>query len=286
MPRSSTQGRGRYQVTRQLIESKEINYLSESIGEFSTITPAKLAKINAGMVEVNRACQAFSKKNTQTSSQLMTLTMLNDAPYRRLRQCLAEIKKKSDALAEAYFKIKKKKAKIKGWEEEQTEFADVCIEEANYEIQSYKDTVEAGLKEIALFQSVYSDIMKSHNIPENWDELDMENDEISHHLKMIFRLCFKDVINNGKLGMGTMEYLEQYGLHAQTCYTLTADYVNSVNEMLQKKEGMPTVNSLYDWLDKMAETFKDAHKNVLKRIGITELIKDEYLYMEHNKNMS
>ena len=48
MPRSSMQGQGHYQVTRQLIESKEINYLSKSIGEFSTITPAKLAKINAG----------------------------------------------------------------------------------------------------------------------------------------------------------------------------------------------------------------------------------------------
>ena len=269
-----------------ITHQKKISYLVESAGEFTTLTSSKLDKINRRMMEVNRACQIFSKKNTQTSSQLMTLTMLNDAPYRRLRQCLAEIKKKLSGLAESYFKIKKKKIEIEGWRKENTAMANVCIEEATYEVQSSKDIIEASLKEIAMFQSVYDEIIKSHNIPENWDELDMENDEISHHLKMIFRLCFKDVVHSGRLGMGTMEYLEQYGLHAQTCYALTADYVSSVDEMLQSKEGMPTVNSLYDWLDKMAETFKDAHKDVLKRIGITELIKDEYLYMEHNKNMS
>lgn len=269
-----------------LTHHKEIDYLVESVGGFTTLTPAKLDKINRGMAEVNRACQVFNKKNTQTSSQLMTLTMLNDAPYRRLRQCLAEINKKSSALAESYFKIKKFKVEISEWEKEDSEMSLVLIEEAHYKINSTKELIEASLKEIAMFQSVYHEIIKSHNIPDNWDELDMENDEISHHLKMIFRLCFKDVVHSGRLGMGTMEYLEQYGLHAQTCYTLTADYVNSVDEMLKSKEVMPTVNSLYDWLDKMAETFQDAHKDVLKRIGITELIKDEYLYMANNKNQS
>ena len=271
---------------KQLIEREEISYLSKSIGDFPTITPDKLDKISLGMVEVNRACQVFSKKNTQTSSQLMTLTMMNDAPYRRLRQCLAEIKKKSDALAEAYFKTKKLNIEIKQWEEKGDELSLVLIEEAEYGIRSSRDTVEAALKEIAVFQSAYDEIKKAHNIPDDWDERDMEDDEISHHLKMIFRLCFKDVVHSGRLGMGTMEYLEQYGLHAQTCYQLTSDYVKSVGDMMTNKEGMPTVNSLYDWLDKMADIFKDAHKDVLKRIGITELIKDEYLYMEHNKNIS
>jgi len=273
-------------VTNTLITKKDISYLTETVGEMETITPTKLAKISRGMQEVNRACQIFGKKNTQTSSQLMTITMLNDAPYRRLRQCLAEIKAKSDALAESYFKIKKLKVEIKGWEEENTEMADVLVEEANHGILSSKAGIESSLKEIAMFQSVYDDIKKAHNIPDDWDEKDMENDEISHHLKMIFRLCFKDIVRSGRLGMGTMEYLEQYGLHAQTCYVLTTNYVNAIDEMIQKKEGMPTVNSLYDWLDEMAETFKDAYKDVLKRIGITELLKDEYLYMAHNKNQS
>ena len=43
---------------------------------------------------------------------------------------------------------------------------------------------------------------------------------------------------------------------------------------------MPTVKHLYDFLDKMAETFHDAHKAVMNRIGIKELIKDEFLYLE------
>ena len=43
---------------------------------------------------------------------------------------------------------------------------------------------------------------------------------------------------------------------------------------------MPTVKHLYAFLDRMAETFHDAHKDVMKRIGIKELIKEEFLYLE------
>lgn len=260
--------------------------IQEISSGLTTMTCDKLAKLDQRMVEINRASKAFSKKNTQTTSQLMTITMLNDAPYRRLRQCCAEIQKKKDALVEIYFKHKKKKLEIAEWEKEDTPLNAILIEEAKYSIQSSKDNIDSALKEIAVFQEVYDEIKATHNIPDDWDERDMEDGEIEHHLKMIFRLCFKDVVHQGRLGMGTMEYLEQYGLHAMTCFDLTLQYVNSVDELMKKKEGMPTVNSLYDWLDEMAETFKDAHKDVLKRIGIQSLIKDEYLYMERNKNMS
>ena len=42
----------------------------------------------------------------------------------------------------------------------------------------------------------------------------------------------------------------------------------------------PSVKSLYAWLDRMAETFHDAHKDVMERIGIKDLLKEDYLYLE------
>ena len=64
--------------------------------ELAVIDSKKLAKISQRMVEINRANLTVGKKNTQTTSSLMTLTMMCDAPYRRLRQVLAQIEKTRD----------------------------------------------------------------------------------------------------------------------------------------------------------------------------------------------
>ena len=64
----------------------------------ATMTPDKIQKISERMVEMERANNSLGRSNTQTTNQLMTLTMLTDSPYRRLRQCLAQIERKKEAL--------------------------------------------------------------------------------------------------------------------------------------------------------------------------------------------
>ena len=81
----------------------ELAIPKDMISGLPTITPKKLAKISERMVEIDRANLTAGKRNTQTTTQLMTLTMLTDSPYRRLRQILAQIEKKRGALEEAYF---------------------------------------------------------------------------------------------------------------------------------------------------------------------------------------
>ncbi len=73
--------------------------------------------------------------------------------------------------------------------------------------------------------------------------------------------------------------MEQYGIHIQTATKIIADYIAGEDKMIAEGN-MPTVNHLYAFLDRMAYTFHDAHKDVMKRIGIKELIKDEFLYLE------
>ena len=265
--------------TNKTDEHKNYIALQESVGGLATITDEKLAIISKKMVAIDRANNTAGRSNTQTTNQLMTLTMMTDSPYRRLRQCLSQIEKKRSALDESYFRMKKKKVQIKQWYEKGDEMSVLKAQEAEHGMMRSKNYIDAAFKEIATFQCAYDEIRESHNIPENWDERDAEEAEIDHHIKQAFRQAHREMVGAGCITSGNMEYLEQYGIHIQTATRLIADYIASEDEMIVKGQ-MPTVAHLYAFLDRMAETFHDAHKAVMQRIGIKELIKEEFLYLE------
>ena len=95
-----------------LSEFKGFQALQKSVGGLPTITNEKLAVIAEKMVEIDRANHTAGRSNTQTTNQLMSLTMMTDSPYRRLRQCMSQIERKRSALEEAYFKMQKKKIQV------------------------------------------------------------------------------------------------------------------------------------------------------------------------------
>ena len=260
-------------------EHKSHLALQESVGGLATITNEKLAIISQKMVAIDRANNTAGRSETQTTNQLMTLTMLTDSPYRRLRQCLAQIEKKRGALDETYFRMKKKQVLIKQWYEKGDEMSVLKAQEAEHALMRSKNYIDGAFKEIATFQCAYDEIRESYNIPENWDERDAEEAEIDHHIKQAFRQSHREMVGSGCITSGNMEYLEQYGIHIQTATRLIADYIASEDEMIAKGQ-MPTVAHLYAFLDRMAETFHDAHKTVMQRIGIKELVKEEFLYLE------
>ena len=262
-----------------LKEYKGFQSLQKAVGGLSTITEEKLAVIAEKMVAIDRANHTAGRSQTQTTNQLMSLTMLTDSPYRRLRQCLAQIEKKRMALEEAYFGMQKQKAMIKQWYEKGDELSVIRAKKAESGMIRQKDYIDAAFKEIATFQCAYDEIRESHNIPDNWDEKDAEIAEIDHHIKQAFRQSHRDMVGNGKINIGNMEYLEQYGIHVQTAQQLIAEYITSENVMIAEGK-FPSVKSLYAWLDRMAETFHDAHKDVMERIGIKDLLKEDYLYLE------
>ena len=265
--------------TNKTDEHKSHLALQESVGGLATITDEKLAIISQKMVAIDRANNTAGRSETQTTNQLMTLTMLTDSPYRRLRQCLAQIEKKRGAPDEAYFKMKKQQVLIKQWYEKGDEMSVLKAQEAEHSLMRSKNYIDGAFKEIATFQCAYDEIREAHNIPENWDERDAEEAEIDHHIKQAFRQAHREMVGAGCITSGNMEYLEQYGVHIQTATRLIADYIASEDEMIVKGQ-MPTVAHLYAFLDRMAETFHDAHKTVMQRIGIKELVKEEFLYLE------
>ena len=269
----------------QLSEYKGFQALQKSVGGLATITDEKLAVIAEKMVAIDRANHTAGRSQTQTTNQLMSLTMMTDSPYRRLRQCMSQIERKRTALEESYFKMQKKQLQIKLWYEKGDEMSVVRAKEAESGMIRQKDYIDAAFKEIATFQCAYDEIRESHNIPENWDEKDAELAEIDHHIKQAFRQAHRDMVNTGRIGLGNMEYLEQYGIHIQTATKIIADYIASEDEMISEGK-LPTVKHLYAFLDRMAETFHDAHKDVMNRIGIKELIKEEFLYLEKKDDIS
>jgi hypothetical protein len=256
----------------------------DQLGGLATIGEQQLTQINKRMVEMNRANHTAGRQNTQTTNQLMALTMLADSPYRRLRQCLAQIEKKRNALDDAFFRMKKQQIKVKKWRDKGDELSLVKADEAEYKAQRSKDYIDAAFKEIAVFQEAYEEIRLSNNIPEKWDEKDAELEEITHHIRMAFRNCVRDLIQDGRMNMGTMEYLEQFGIHPQTARSLVLKYLEDEEAMIAKGQH-PTVNKLYAFLDHMVETFHDSHKMVMDRIGLETLVRDEYLYLEDKSDV-
>jgi hypothetical protein len=252
---------------------------SIEIQGLATFDEKKLELVASRMPMITRGLNTAGKKNTQTTSQLMTLTMLSDSPYRRLRQCLAEIDRKNKALSEVYYKLKKDKIKARRLEDKGDELSLVEAEEIYYNMEASKNLIDGALKEVGMFQAAYIEIMSSHSIPENWDERDMEEEEISHHLRMAFRNAYKDVLMNGVIGMGTMEYLEQYGVHPQTALLFVRDYIQRSEDECTNAT-LPSVTSLHTFLDNMSDFFSDSYKHTLDRIGLKDIIKDDFMYLE------
>ena len=150
--------------------SEELMKLNPEIENgMATMTPNKIAKIRERMVEMDRANQSLGRKNTQTTNQLMTLTMLTESPYRMMRQCLTQIEKKRQAVEEAHFNTMTNRVKIKDLRVKGDELS--MIEATKMEHGEHRNLIyiEGALKEIAVFQEAYDEIRKNHNIPENWD---------------------------------------------------------------------------------------------------------------------
>jgi len=255
----------------------ELAQIQNSISGMATITSDKIQKISERMVEMERANNSLGRKNTQTTNQLMTLTMLTDSPYRRLRQCLAQIERKKEALRDAYFKHQKLEVQIKEWEEEDTELSRIKIAEAKAGMEASKIYIEGALKEIAIFQEAYEEIRKNNNIPVLWDEEDAELDEIRHHIRQAFRQSHRDMVLTGSITQGNAEYLEQYGIHLQTARNYIKQYIDQCEGLIAEK-AYPSIDHLYEFLDKCVETFGEEYIKTMNHIGITELVRSEWLF--------
>lgn len=258
----------------------------KSVG-FRTIDQKALAKISDFMPEANRAMSVFSKQNSQTTASLMTLQMLEAGPYRTLRQIMAQVAKKRSALKEALYKTEKKRIKLQKLQDKLIEAEDLDAHEielqiwkVNSDIADSTTYIESALKELGAYQQRYYEVMKNHNIPENWDEEDFERAEIEHHIKAMFRNAIRDRMQ-GTHNNGTMEYFEQFGINPVTAYACVDQYLNDIRRLINETGMGADINAEYDFLDRMYETFKDEYKKAMKRVGLDSITAADFIMKEH-----
>ena len=141
--------------------------------------------------------------------------------------------------------------------------------------------IEAALKELGALKRRYEEICKNKNIPENWSEQEFEEAEIEHHIKSIFRNAIRDRMQGGH-NMGTMEYMEQFGINPITGYALVDKYLHEVRQGIQQNGMAPDITSHYNFYDQMYNTFKDSYKKAMERIGLDSIVHADFL-MKENK---
>ena len=263
----------------QVVTSIPFTDLQKSLSELATMTPAKVALIAERMVEIDRASKTTGRSDTQTTNQLMTLTMMASSPYRRLRQCLAQIEDRRIAIEHNYFKLRKTEIRVKKWLEKGDELSLLNVQEAEFSRERSKIYIDGALKELAVFQEAYDEIRRNHDIPEDWDELDAERDEIKHHIRQVFRQGHRDMVLTGSITQGNAEYFEQFGIHLQVAKKCIQEYIRAVDDAIENEQA-PNVNHLYRFLDRMVDTFLNAHQDVLSDIGLDKLLRGEFLYRE------
>jgi hypothetical protein len=234
--------------------------------------------------------------------------MISQSPYRRLKQCLAKIERKRQALKENIFKMRKEKVemekliagrdKLKSELDSYEEFGDadnidildiqyklsmvnIELEEKAANIADSNIYIEGALKEIGMYQDAYKEIKESYNIPDRWDEEDFEKTEVEEHVKTAFLHAVRDVEMTGRLNVGTHEYLEQYGVNPHAAYTLVRKYLGDVEQRALSGE-VVSVTVLYDFLDEMYDMFKDEYRHAMRRIGLKKLISEDYLFLDED----
>ena len=270
---------------------------------FRVFDDNKLAKIAEKVPEINRATAVFGKKNSQVTGQLMTLAMISQSPYRRLRQCLAQIERKRGAVKENIFKLRKDRIELERLliykEQKITAISDtsedsperdllmldvaeinINVEEKAANISDSVLYVEGAFKEIGMYQEAYTEIRETFSINQNWDEEDFEKMEVEEHVKTAFLHAIRDVSAHGALGMGTLEYLEQYGINPVTAFDFVTQYLNTMRSNSGLKGEYPSIESLYAFLDRMYNMFGQEYKKAMERVGLKNLIKEDFVYKE------
>lgn len=317
------------------IVSRALDNEDGSLINFNTFDENKITRIAENMPEINRATRSLGRRNTQSTNRLMSLTMFSgNSPYRVIRQCLSQIENKRIAIKENRYRIMKERLKVEEIQknlernEKRLNRTKIILEEENLpseEIEKYEEKIEdikienlrmridieeklssladsmlyieGALKEIASFQSSYQQICRNKNIPEDWDEEDMEKAEIEFHLRLSFLHAYRDVMSRGNLGIGTLEYLQQLGVHPSQALLDTRNFLRTLDNKIIKRDINPITgktdneriddnveldyeDDLEKWLDEMVEKNKYNYKKVLKRIGLDNLYEDWYMYKE------
>jgi hypothetical protein len=249
------------------------------IKDNDNINVPAVKKVEQFLPEIQKQTRAFDRSNSQTTLSMMSLTMLNgQSPMRMLRQIAAETEAKVLALNEAQFNLAKKEEKVKKLEAIEsrtpTQEAELRMEMTNGETMMNK--VNGALKDLAVLAEAYDNIKAKHGI-DQWDETTFEAEEKKHHVRRGFELLYRNLIQYGRPQESTMEYLQQYGILVQFAINVTRQFIEQIDQNISEGKFLHA-NVLEDWLDHIAEQFKESPDLTTERIfGKKDITNKEFM---------
>lgn len=259
----------------------ELQKIEISVPQTSKVPPGALAKVTQRLPEIASKIEAFGRNNSQTTLNMMTLTMMTgQSPMRQIRQILAEIEKRQGAIAEAQV----------GYAELIERAPDPNDSDAvnaakqrkkQYDISRLEEKIGGSIKDLATLVQAYDNLVAQHGL-ENWSEEDFENAEARHHIRRGFELLYHDVIESARPKKSTIEYLQQFGVHIQLANLEVVGYTMHVENLIQRGE-RPSSSHLENFLDEMADKYQDCAKEAAMRMFGTEDIKNADFMMNWKK---
>lgn len=269
------------QQTTSLIINDQVTFNMPTVTK-DVINPVAVAKVNAGLPEMDAKTRQFDRNNSQTTLSMMSITMLNGhSPMRMMRQTMAETEKRKMALAEAqvsHAKARKQIDKLHDMLEKDPddEVLQARLRLALVSITSLESKINGSFKDIATLIDTYEAIKEKNGI-DDWDEESYEREEKRHHVRRSFELMYRNLMDGGRASTSTIEYMQQYGVHPQVGHAEVSGYIASVNQRIANHQLLHS-NDLEEFLDKMADKYyKNADKTTERIFGKADILNTGYM---------
>ena len=247
---------------------------------------ALVERVKNALPAIDRHTRIFDRKNSQTTIQLMTLTMLGGhSPLRMLRQVTAEVEKRKNALYEAQHNVAKKQEEIDVLEEKQnlTSVEKAELIKLKHDVNQINNKANGSLKDIATLADAYDNIMSNNRI-KDWNEEDFENEEKGHHVRRGFEMLYRNLVEYSRAKEATLEYLQQYGVHAQMAITEVSGYITHASNLIKEKRILDATH-LENFLDEMKDKYVNNADKISNRLfGRDGIINKAYMEQMNKRN--
>ena len=268
----------------KLIKKEETKLVKQEHCGFAiqsnNINEKAVEKVTQYLPELIDKTKAFGSSNSQTTITMMTLTMLGgQSSYRMLRQILAEVEKRKNALSDVQVRHAKLAREIEKLEGE----IDDPVQAARYRracvsISTLEQKINGSFADIATLIDAYNNVKETRGISDEWDEESFENDEKKHHVRRCFEMMYRNMLEQGRINVSTIEYMQQFGIHPQICQKEVQGYINYTDDRIQGGHILHA-NDLEDFLDEMGEKYwEGADKTSERLFGKKDFANKDFMY--------
>jgi hypothetical protein len=243
---------------------KQTSHGGRSLAENIRRTDVMLAEM--GHLDV-----VFGRAETQWARRNLTLSWFS--PSHNIRQIAAEIKAKSEALAQARAALREQQSEITLARAEADAARDgTALGDAragkHLAVAEKHETsallsaryIDGALRDIATLHAAYQGLVAQYG---EVTEARFEAEEQAANLARVFSQALRDLRSAGRISNGNQEYLEQCGVNV-------AEALRDCTQYLDFEQKNPGVTGLFDFLRAVGEHYADRGREVNRLRGLPD----------------